>query len=260
MVKAARAATLGLSAFLVACSSRTLESSRAEALTPKVSSEPDMTYWGECGAVATPARPSSLPPPTVTWETWVLSTDREASRKGACASLDARLTPLDRLTDLSRPAIRAECETAASTLPSEVRHACRAVCAARRWIEARSEGRRRALTTLTWVDSHMDETFERIVSCEGIRKPFSNSFGDPGLDPIWACLKLTPPPKETSFRIQFLTEPVSWRENGSILESARAIGVQFLRAQSSDTNAPWLAEVSRCKRDNRPSHRLDLTE
>lgn len=228
---------------LVSCvGARGVSDSTTLAMTaPKKAAAPDPRFFPECSTLED--APEAREP---AWESLVLTRDVQLSSSGACEPLERALTPLAEAPSLSRPALREECDAKSAVLPAEVRSSCRAVCAARRWLEGRTLARQRATVALKWFRDDFDFAFERIEQClAGARH--GNQLGDVQVQQVFACGG-KPLPPELSLRFQYVTEPVSWRENGGTLSSARPVEAQWLEATDPDPNLPWRRLVTRCLR------------
>jgi hypothetical protein len=229
------------------------ERAREEVMAPKKRTKPidpaklpacdDTAKW-----VTSRPRPAQLAAPTPVGDDIALMRDVAAWNSGACERVATALVPLDRVSDLGRTALRAECDAASAALPANARASCRALCAARRWVDARALGRSRTLDGLHALAKNVDGIFDTIQACAGIPKNHGNSMSDPGVRPLWQCAGLALPPSEVSLTMQFMTEPIQWQEHGSLVTSARAIDFDWMRATSPDENLPWLATFSRCAR------------
>lgn len=180
------------------------------------------------------------------WESMVLAADVTTWSSGACEPLERSLTPLLRTT-LGRQALRDECDEKSAVLPAPVRSSCRAVCAARRWMEGRTLARQQVLHTLEWAREEFDSLFDRIEQCPATRK-HGHQLADAQVRSLFECAGKGPMPKELTFLFQYVTETVEWREQGSgTVTSSRAIEAQFLQAGDPDANLPWRAKVTRCR-------------
>lgn len=180
------------------------------------------------------------------WEPMVLATDVTTWSSGACEPLERALTPLPQAT-LGRQALRDECDKKSTVLPAAVRSSCRAVCAARRWVDGRTLARQRVLHTLEWARDEFDSLFDRIEQCPATKK-HGNQLADAQVRSLLECAGKGPMPKEVTFLFQYVTETVEWREQGSgTITSSRAVEAQFLQAGDADANFPWRAMVTRCR-------------
>lgn len=205
---------------------------KAAALEPSRFSE--CTLLGDAPEVQAP-----------TWKSLVLASDVTVSESGACGPLERALTPLAEAT-LSREALRAECEEKATALPSSVQRACRAVCAARRWLDARTLERQRLSAQLDWVRDEFDTMFDRIERCPATRS-HGNQLADAQVHALFDCAGKSLAPMQAKFLFQYVTERVTWGKNDSI-SSSRPVEAEWLRVSDPDPNLPWSAVVTRCRR------------
>lgn len=220
------------------------ESTFAEMTAPKKAAWPNPDFFQECSTLAdVPDAPSP------TWESLVLATDVQTWSSKACEPLERALTPLAESSSLSRQALRDECDEKSSSLPTAVRASCRAVCAARRWLDGRAFARQQATAALEWFRDDFDSAFERIEECLGHAR-HANQLSDATMRGVFACAKKGPLPKEMTLLFQYVTESVSWRENGGVVSSARPVEAQWLQAADPDPNLPWRAMVTRCRKGN----------
>lgn len=231
--------------FLVLVSCATVGSDAERATAPMKRSPLPLELVGPCGE-----RPSPEAARAPSWESLVLAGDVETWNRQACAPLEQALTPLEQ-TDLSRPTLRAECEAKAAALSDDVRSACRAGCAAKRWLAGRELGRRRAREALTWFRDHLDEAFDRLLACPAMPKRFPGQLDDLTTRAFFECVGVKGLPRDVEFTLQFVTESVSWQTKAGKTFSARVVEVQGLLVKSLDENLPWRATVGRCHRGGR---------
>lgn len=209
---------------------------------PKKAAAPNPDFFHECSALV-----DAPEAPAPRWESLVLTADVQTWSSGACEPLERALSPLAEVASLSRQALRDECDEKSSVLPAAVRSSCRATCAARRWLEGRTVGRQKAALALEWFRDDFDFAFERIEQClAGARH--GNQLSDAQVRQVFVCAGKGPLPPELTLRFQYVTEPVSWKENDGTVTSARPVEAELLRANDPDLNLPWRALVTRCRK------------
>lgn len=213
-----------------------------EKTAPRKTTALDPARFADC-ATTEPA-PA---PPTPTWQSLVLAADGKTWASGACAPLEQSLTAFADASR-SRQELRAACDAKSATLDVSVRSSCRAVCAAQRWLGHREQSRQRLTKALEWYRDELGTMFDRIEACPATRS-HGNQLPDAQVRAVFACAGQGSLPTEVTFLLQYLTEPVSWEENGGTVSSARPIEVQWLHVNSpGDDNVPWQATVTRCRR------------
>ena len=110
------------------------------------------------------------------------------------------------------------------------------------------QSRQRVTKVLEWYRDELGTMFDRIEACPATRS-HGNQLPDAQVRAVFACAGQGSLPTEVTFLLQYLTEPVSWEENGGTVSSARPIEVQWLHVNSvGDDNVPWQATVTRCRR------------
>ena len=213
-----------------------------EKTAPRKTTSLDPAHFAACSTTeSAPARP--MP----TWQSLVLASDAKTWASGACAPLERSLTAFPD-APRSRQGLREECEAKSAVLDVSIRSSCRAVCAAQRWLGHREQSRQRLTKALEWYRDQLGTMFDRIEACPATRS-HGNQLPDAQVRAVFECAGQGALPSEVSFLLQYVTEPVSWQENGGTVSSARPIEVEWLRVSSvGDDNVPWQAFVTRCRR------------
>lgn len=213
-----------------------------EKTAPRKTTSLDPANFAECSTV----EPAPVPP-TPTWQSVVLAADVKTWESGACAPLERGLTAFPD-APRSRQGLREECDAKSATLDVSVRSSCRAVCAAQRWLGHREQSRQRVTKVLEWYRDEQGTMFDRIEACPATRS-HGNQLPDAQVRAVFECAGQGSLPSEVTFLLQYVTEPVSWEENGGTVSSARPIEVEWLHVNSvGDDNVPWQATVTRCRR------------
>lgn len=213
-----------------------------EKTAPRKTTSLDPAHFAACSTTeSAPARP--MP----TWQSLVLASDAKTWASGVCAPLERSLTAFPD-APRSRQGLREECEAKSAVLDVSIRSSCRAVCAAQRWLGHREQSRQRLTKALEWYRDQLGTMFDRIEACPATRS-HGNQLPDAQVRAVFECAGQGALPSEVSFLLQYVTEPVSWQENGGTVSSARPIEVEWLRVSSvGDDNVPWQAFVTRCRR------------
>lgn len=221
---------------------RTAKSLVFEKTAPRKTTSLDPARFAECSTTE-PAPTPPMPP----WQSVVLAADVKTWASGACAPLERSLTAFPD-APRSRQELREECDAKSATLDVSVRSSCRAVCAAQRWLGHREQSRQRLTTALEWYRDELGTMFDRIEACPATRS-HGNQLPDAQVRAVFECAGQGSLPSEVTFLLQYVTEKVSWEENGGTVTSARPIEVEWLHVNSvGDDNAPWRATVTRCRR------------
>jgi len=208
-----------------------------------------------------PGTPWTVPPPcsaledrvepeseVTSWESLVRRTDVTNWSNGVCSSLEKSLLPISQVPLLSRQAIRDECEEKALTLPESVRTSCRAACAARRWLEARTLARQKAIQTLEWFKEKPEEFVHVIERCD-VKQ--GRRLSNDEIQKVLVCAGRTPLPVQLSFR--FAAEPADPLPSFGPIPGVPPPGVPppiqgyWLEVVDNDPNQPWGAIVTTCR-------------